>query len=301
MRFITKLLLGTKSPLSEQDLIALMTPTGLINLGDGGFNDAEANQSGKIIVERTLAAMRSVNLVTKSNKGLPVELSSLVRSRFSNAKDVDAGSFATFLSETVLTDISSFDSTDRGADDLARGIAFLLEIPNPLIPLVGFESTKKDSKTLESEMVRQFGKNNDDWPVRNKERYGPLSRWVCYLGFGYFDSQSALVVDSTAVLKSVISRMTSSEQSLGEFLVQLSELMPCIGFGPMSSAIREEMGNPLGELVISPGLALGLLRLDACEVIKLTRKSDSDRAYFFQVSDEIPAREFTHVSQLDAR
>ena len=300
MRFITRLLLTSKVPLAESELVDLLAPANLSSEGGAESTGNDINDAGKIIVTKTLAAMRGANLVTTSGREAMTELTPVVHARFSKPGDVDADSFAAFITDEVLATIVPTETTDAGAEDLARGIALLMEIADPLVPIYGFESVKSGVKTLEQELTQQFGSDNEQWPVRNKERYPPLARWTTYLGFGYVDPGGGLLADPTHVIRCALKKMDPASQSLGDFFDRLGKLLPCCGVGVASAQVSGSMSDPRSELDVAPALALGLLRLNAAGEFSLTKDSDADKVFTLKPRCHQVGLQFTHITQVVA-
>jgi len=302
MRFIVRLLLQAEGPVPHAEVVSRISPTGLVEVTSGTPLDDKPKWSpaGRIVVEATLAAMQGAGLVEVSGSEREVGLTPLVSEHFSKWEKVDAESFAQFLLEQVVAVASDvFEASDGaktgGAEDLAHSISLLLQMPNPMDPISGFESG--GGKTLQTFQGEQFGLNpkKAGWLIPNNEQYLNVSRWVSYLGFGYVDGSRGLLIEPSAVLKEPVQNVLGkTDMPLERLLEALGSQIPITDRGAVASAVINRLKNPLAKDQLSPGLAFGLRVLHEQKVIKLGHKADA-ASFGFPVRDGSEER-YTHVA-----
>ncbi len=302
MRFIVRLLLQAEEPVPQAEVVRRISPEGLAEVTSGTPLDDKPKFSlaGRIVVEATLAAMQGAGLVEVSGSEREVGLTPLVSEHFSKWEEVDAESFAQFLLEQVVAVASDvFEGSDEaktgGAEDLAHSISLLLQMPNPMDPISGFESG--GGKTLQAFQGEQFGLNpkKAGWLVPNNEQYLNVARWVSYLGFGYADGTRGLLIEPSAVLKEPVQNVLGkTDMPLERFLEGLGSQIPITDRGAVASAVVNRLKNPQAKDQLSPGLAFGLRVLHEQKVIKLGRKADA-ASFGFPVRDGSEER-YTHVA-----
>lgn len=304
MRFIVRLLLQAEEPVPQAEVVRRISPAGLAEVTSGTPLDEKPKlgEAGRIVVEATLAAMQGAGLVEVSGSEREVGLTPLVSEHFSKWEKVDAESFAQFLLEQVVAVASDvFEASDEdeakagGAEDLAHTISLLLQMPNPMDPISGFESG--GGKTLQTFQGEQFGLNpkKAGWLIPNNEQYLNVSRWVSYLGFGYVDGSRGLLIEPSAVLKEPVQNVLGkTDMPLERLLEALGSQIPITDRGAVASAVINRLKNPLAKDQLSPGLAFGLRVLHEQKVIKLGHKADA-ASFGFPVRDGSEER-YTHVA-----
>ena len=302
MRFIVRLLLQAEEPVPQAEVLCRISPAGLAEVTSGTPLDEKPKlgTAGKIVVEATLTAMRGAGLVEVSGSEREIDLTPLVLEHFSKWEEVDAESFARFLLEQVVAVAShEFEVSDEaktgGAEDLAHTISLLLQMPNPMDPISGFESG--GGKTLQAFQGEQFGLNpkKAGWFVPNSEQYLNVARWVSYLGFGYFDGSRGLLVEPSAVLKEPVQNVLgNTDMPLEQFLEGLGSQIQVTDGGAIASAVTNRLKVPRPEDQLSPGLAFGLSVLQEQKVIQLISKSDV-QSFDFPLRDGSEMR-YTHVA-----
>jgi hypothetical protein len=302
MRFIVRLLLQAEEPVPQAEVVRRISPAGLAEATSGTPLDEKPKlgTAGKIVVEATLTAMRGAGLVKVSGSDRQIGLTPRVLEHFSKWEEVDAESFAQFLLEQVVAVASDvFEVSDEaktgGAEDLAHTIALLLQMPNPMDPISGFESD--GGKTLQAFQREQFGANpkKAGWFVPNSEQYLNVARWVSYLGFGYVDGSRGLLIEPSAVLKEPVQNVLgNTDMPLKQFLEGLGSQIQVTDGGVIASAVTNRLSCPRSEDQLSPGLAFGLSVLQEQKVIQLIGKSDV-QSFDFPLRDESEMR-YTHVA-----
>ncbi len=302
MRFIVRLLLQAEEPVPQAEVVRRISPAGLAEVTSGTPLDEKPKlgEAGRIVVEATLAAMQGAGLVEVSGSEREVGLTPLVSEHFAKWEEVDAESFAQFLLEQVVAVASDvFEGSDEaktgGAEDLAHTISLLLQMPNPMDPISGFESG--GGKTLQTFQGEQFGLNpkKAGWLVPNNEQYLNVARWVSYLGFGYVDGSRGLLIEPSAVLKEPVQNVLGkTDMPLEKFLEGLGSQIPVTDRGAIASAVTKRLTVPRPEDQLSPGLAFGLRVLEEQKVIQLIKKSDI-QSFDFPLRDGSEMR-YTHVA-----
>ena len=302
MRFIVRLLLQAEEPVPQAEVVSRISPDGLVEVTSGTPLDEKSKlgTAGKIVVEATLAAMRGAGLVEDSGSKREIGLTPLVLKHFPKWEQVDAEAFAQFLLEQVVAVASDvFEGSDEaktgGAEDLAHTISLLLQMPNPMDPISGFESD--GGKTLQAFQREQFGatRKNAGWFVPNSEQYLNVARWVSYLGFGYVDGSRGLLIEPSAVLKEPVqSILGKADMPLPKFLEGLGGQIPVTDGGAIDTAVTKRLAVPRSKDQLSPGLAFGLRVLQEQKVIQLIVKADSRSLDFpLLVGSE---KRYTHVA-----
>ena len=303
MRFIVRLLLQAEEPVPQAEVLCRISPAGLAEVTSGTPLDEKPKlgTAGKIVVEATLTAMRGAGLVkVVSGSEREIGLTPLVLEHFSKWKEVDAETFAQFLLKQVVAVASDvFEGSDEaktgGAEDLAHTISLLLQMPNPMDPISGFESG--GGKTLQAFQREQFGatRKKAGWFVPNSEQYLNVARWVSYLGFGYFDGSRGLLVEPSAVLKEPVQNVLGkTDMPLKHFMEGLGSQISITDRGAIASAVTNRLKVPRPEDQLSPGLAFGLSVLQEQKVIQLISKSDV-QSFDFPLRDGSEMR-YTHVA-----
>jgi len=302
MRFIVRLLLQAEEPVPHAEVVRRISPAGLAEVTSGTPLDEKPKlgTAGRIVVEATLTAMRGAGLVEVSGSDREIGLTPLVSEHFSKWEEADAETFAQFLLEQVVAVASDvFEGSDEaktgGAEDLAHSISLLLQIPNPMDPISGFESG--GGKTLQAFQGEQFGLNpkKAGWLVPNNEQYLNVARWVSYLGFGYVDGSRGLLIEPSAVLKEPVQNVLGkTDMPLERFLEGLGSQIPITDRGAVASAVVNRLNTPQPKDQLSPGLAFGLCVLHKQKVIDLT--SQADAASFGFPLREGSKERYTHIA-----
>jgi|ETNmetMinimDraft_8_1059916.scaffolds.fasta_scaffold81922_1 hypothetical protein len=304
MRFIVRLLLQAEEPVLQAEVVRRISPAGLAEVTSGTPLDEKPKlgPAGRYIVEATLTAMRGAGLVEVSGSDREIGLTPLVSEHFSKWEEVDAETFAQFLLEQVVAVASDvFEGSDEdeaktgGAEDLAHTISLLLQMPNPMDPISGFESG--GGKTLQAFQGEQFGLNpkKAGWFVPNSEQYLNVARWVSYLGFGYFDGSRGLLIEPSAVLKEPVQNVLGkTDMPLEHFLGGLGSQIPITDRGAVASAVVNRLKNPQPKDQLSPGLAFGLRVLHEQKVIKLDSQADAT-SFGFPLREGSKER-YTHIA-----
>ena len=303
MRFIVRLLLQAEEPVPQAEVVRRISPAGLAEVTSGTPLDEKPKlgPAGRVIVEATLTAMRGAGLLVEvSGSDREIGLTPLVSEHFSKWEEVDAESFAQFLLEQVVAVASDvFEGSDEaktgGAEDLAHTISLLLQMPNPMDPISGFESG--GGKTLQAFQGEQFGLNpkKAGWLVPNNEQYLNVARWVSYLGFGYADGSRGLLIEPSAVLKEPVQNVLGkTDMPLEKFLEGLGSQIPVTDRGAIALSVTSRLKLARPDDQLSPGLAFGLRVLHEQKVIELIPKSDV-QSFDFPLRDGSEMR-YSHVA-----
>jgi hypothetical protein len=307
MRLITRVLLARGEPLAEEELLRLVAPLGLVEaLGGSEEADPESPREatkfktgGRTIARASLAAMRTIDLVTQGARGeRAIVPAPIVTENFPSWEAVTAPAFAGFLRNTSLAsapDVLGEDEDSGGAEDLAFAIALLFSVPGPLEPIGSFEHGT--AKTLAAYQTDQFGKDVGTWVVRSHIRYTPLLRWVTYLGLGRLlnlgPTGPGLVVDPSAALRHLALPLIDAQTPVAEFLERLAPAMPYSDRGRIGSKLRSRLSTGYPDDYLSPGLALGLHVLHLRGLIRLTPLSDAESLGFPLALDRVVR--YSHV------
>lgn len=305
MRFVVRALLAHDEPVPLDELLRLVGPLGAVEAMDEQpwATSSEPAQRGRLIAERSVAAMAAVELVrTDPRPPRTVALADRVRDRFPSWGDVDAGPFAKWLLNDLFGtapdaearwDVGEDLGSAPGARDLALGFAVLLHRPRPLEPLRPFES---GAGSLADLQIRWFGPDSSAWVVRNKERYNALRPWATYLGVARDLGRGGLVIDASRALRPhVLDLVDSGEVLIDDLVTALGQRLSFTdrGWAGVSVATGLEPSPPADE--VSPGLALALCSLAAEGSISLFPRSDA-AAMRFPVSDSRQAA-YSHVGR----
>lgn len=301
MRLIVRCLMGLKKPIPQDELVRLIAPNGLSEaLASAtwtGVPEAKG-QAGKLIVELSLAEMRKAGLVEigPTKQDTPVSLGDAITSAFPNARAVRADSFSAFLRESVLPgrcqSMGESGPDDSTAADLGIVLALALWVDDPLTPLDGFDA--KSERTLKAIQSHQLGGNRSDWFLTNNEQYQPFIAWSIYLGFAVSEGGGQIMVDPTEALQHALAGILEDDEPIGAVLERLGETLPSTDRGIWGRRVASSLEiDPTA--TVSPGVALGLARLEHSGAISMTNKSDAESLAL--PVDPRRQRRISHVSR----
>lgn len=283
MRFMVRAIAAHPVGLAEDELLRLVSPQGLTEAASGEpigrDSAAKPKTGGRTIAVASLAALRGAGLLDRPQTGdRSIRIGPALSGRVDRWENMTAPAFAEVVRDTVLAaaDDLSGDDAVSGAEDLAWAIALLLSVPDPLDPLVPFESA---GKTLRNYQTEHFGDDNADWVVRNNERYVSLLRWITYLGFGQV-WKKGLVVDPAPALEALAIPLLDQEMLVNEFVERIAGAMPYTDRGSIGTALRTRLSPPPAAGELSPGLAWGLRVLHVRGLVQLSPKSDAESMAF---------------------
>lgn len=133
--------------------------------------------------------------------------------------------------------------------------------------------------SIERRMADQF---DDDRAYVNDTKWGAVSEWLVYLGLGVPDplDSPAIVPDPSRAVLEELRAMGEREWPIGDLVEGLGTRCGALDTGAMRTESLEGLKrNQLpwehDEQAISPSLSLALLRLEAAQVLELSREADS--------------------------
>lgn len=275
MRFLVRATLAAGGSIDQDELMRLVAPSGLVEAtGAGGARSGgDSKTGGRTIAEKSLAELRATGLIEQESSGSrAVSLGPALRSRFATWPDVTADAFAAFMLENPLAvaDEGGDIETSSGASDLQAALALLLLMPEPLRPITGFEA---EGKSFAEFQRRHLGNEQSEWYVRNPDRYPSFLRWTAYLGFTRTVPTGTVVEPSHALLR-ILPRILDGDIPMAMFVQRLGEIMPYSDGGPIGIRVNTLVAPVSGSL--SPGLALGLRRLEHEGAVDLSLRSDAE-------------------------
>ena len=301
MRFILRAVLSNEDPLSYEEARRLVAPStlGSEKVDSAEHPDLSGNRSGQLIFERSLDGLKGLGLVSQERGGdRRIAADSRTRERFPKWQQLSAQAFSEFfLDEALFAPVdSSGPEQTNGGDDLAEVLAFSMVVSSPVR---GFTSFSGDTGRRFQDVQRDLlGADRQRWLVLNDERYRPMVRWLTYLGVARsFDG--SVMMDPSGCLRRHVAAIVTEEIALEVFLNRLGERLPFTDRGTVGLRLRDELSIDDVEREISPGLALGLMILDASGAIRLLDLDDATNVGFR--IDEDSVSRFSHIAPGSAR
>jgi hypothetical protein len=299
MRYLIRALLavpGKAAP--EAELKDLVAPPGLaeamtaVRAEDDeeptSEDEREVKATGTTIAEASLAALRTLDLVTGGRERMV--LGTDAPSHWKRAQDITAGEFSTGLLASLRSHYRPADSADSGgADDLVHGLTMLYAAADPLNPFISFDSGR--GRRFIDWQRDKLGDDADRWPLYNRERWLPLRRWAVYLGVGRLVG-SALMPDASFAIERNL-RLEVREYSVEEFVQRCLTILPFLDTG--GSLFGHDAEAEADHAILSPGLSLTLTILEAKGRIGLLKRSDVGGRTLRIGPDRTPDQRVTHV------
>ncbi len=281
MRFLFRALLGAReAELERSELISLVAPRGLteamnsIAAGDADLSAADPDDlrtGGSIIAEASLDGLRTLGLVEQN--GSRVKLAGAV-TRWKTPSDATPDSMCRVLLDTVIQ-MGASDAS-RGIGDLVQALVLLHTAEQPLRPFDTFESAANAGRgrSFAGRQAEVLGEERiGNWPVPNRQQWLPLRRWASYLGLARPVGTTGLIPDASEALIRRLPAMTSGDYAVRDFIARCASAVPILDGGELQTG-----HDPLYEgdhAVLSGGLSVSLLQLEADGFVKLDQRSDA--------------------------
>jgi hypothetical protein len=281
MRFLVRALLAAREvELERNELISLVAPRGLTEaMNSVAADDADLSAAdpedlrtgGSIIAERSLDGLRTLGLVEQS--GSRVKLAGAA-ARWKTPSDASPDSMCRVLLDTVIQ-MGASDAS-RGIGDLVQALIILHTAEQPLRPFDAFESATNAGRgrSFASQQAKVLGEERiDNWPVPNRQQWLPLRRWASYLGLARSVSTTGLIPDASEALIRRLPAIRPGDYAVRDFIARCASAVPILDGGALQTG-----HDPLHEgdhAVLSGGLSISLLQLEADGYVKLDQRSDA--------------------------
>jgi hypothetical protein len=279
MRFLIRALLAVREQeLDRSELISLVAPRGLteamqsIVAGDtdpSATDPDDLRTGGSIIAGASLDGLRTLGLVEQS--GDRVKLAGAA-ARWKTPSDASPESMRRILLDAVIQMGDS--DVSRGIGDLIQALVLLHTAEQPLHPFDTFESaTGANGRGFADRQAKALGPVRKIWPVPNQEQWQPLRRWASYLGLARSVGTAGLIPDASEALIQRLLTMTPGDHDVRDFVARCAAAVPILDGGELQTG-----HDPLYEgdhAVLSGGLSISLLQLEADGFVTLDQRSDA--------------------------
>jgi len=280
MRFLVRALLAARErELDRAELIGLVAPRGLpeamksISGGDADPSAADPDDlrtGGSIIAGASLDGLRTLGLVEQS--GDRVKLAG-VTENWKTPSDASPDSMCRVLLDTVIQ-MGASDAS-RGIGDLIQALVLLHTAGQPLRPFDTFESAAgANGRSFAGWQEEVLGPvRKDNWPVSNQVQWQSFRRWASYLGLARPVGTTGLIPDASEALIRRLPAMTPGDYAVRDFIARCASAVPILDGGALQTG-----HDPLYEgdhAVLSGGLSVSLLQLEADGFVKLDQRSDA--------------------------
>lgn len=299
MRFLVRAILALSGEVERDELIALVAPTGLVEAIKSLGSDAETvsddesdpKTGGTVIAEKSLVALGTVGIIQTASGRVGL---AAVSQEWRKPTDVDSFSFSRYLRDRVFASADSGVQVggSDGVMDLVQGLVVLHVAHNPLQPFSTFEPDKSGQGRAFMEHQRSLlGDDRSGWPVPNREQWIPLRRWATYLGLASLGS-SGLIADASAALIQGLRELPSGEYDIEQFIAACAQAVPILDGGRLHFPY---MATDSSQSLLSPGLSVSLLQLEANGLADLSKRSDIGTRTLRVGTDSSADRPVSHV------
>ncbi|MGV0718644.1 hypothetical protein ABQE93_24895 [Mycolicibacterium sp. XJ662] len=299
MRFLVRAILALSDEVERDELIALVAPTGLVeaikSLGSdptpAADDESDLKTGGTVIADKSLAALATLGIVQTT--GGRVRLAA-VPNEWRKSTDVDSFSFSRHLRDRVFVtaDPTAPVGDSRGVMDLVHGLVVLNAADTPLQPFSAFEPDKSGEGRAFMEHQRSLlGDDRSGWPIPNREQWIPFRRWAAYLGLASA-GHKGLIADSSAALAQGLREFPSGEYDIEQFVAECGQAVPTLDGGSLH---RYHPATDSSHSLLSTGLSMSLLHLEADGLVVLSKRSDIGTRTLRTGSDSSADRPVSHV------
>lgn len=299
MRFLVRAILALSDEAERDELIAVVAPTGLVEAIKSLGSDAETvsddesdlKTGGTVIADKSLAALGTVGIVQTARGRVSL---AAAPKEWRKPSDVDASSFSRYLRDRVfaIADAHVPVGDSEGVMDLVQGLVVLHAANNPLEPFSTFEPDKSGQGRAFMEHQRSLlGDDRSAWPVPNREQWVPFRRWAAYLGLAS-SGHKGLIADSSAALTQGLRELPSGEYDIEQFVAACAQAVPILDGGPLHFPY---MTTDSSHSLLSPGLSVSLLQLEADGLVVLSKRSDIGTRTLRMGTDSSADRAVSHV------
>lgn len=286
MRFLIRALLALKTPDVDRDeLVDLVAPRGLVEAVDSVGSDAESmpgdesdlRSGGNVIASASLDALRMLGLTEQV--GNRIALTREGAERWRSPADVDPRSFSQLLLDRVMkvADPEASPGESQGVMDLVHAVVLLHVSEQPLRPFERFEPVtgggpRSGRSFMEMEQA-VLGADRKAWPVPNKEQWLPFRRWALYLGLARPVGANGLIPDASSALAARLVGLEPRDYDVRDFVSRCASAVPILDDGPLQFGHDAQLEGD--NAVLSPGLSVSLLQLEADGVLTIDKRSDT--------------------------
>lgn len=282
MRFLVRAILAVPGKQVERnELIAMVAPAGLVEamkaLGrdtepDADEDDADPKKGGTLIAEKSLDALRMLGIVQSDARQVSL---TAVRPSWTTPAHVDAVGFSDLLLDRVLAlaNPGGVPGDSQGSTDLMQSIVALHVAGDPLWPFTAFEPAKKpETRSFSTEMRKHFGDERRLWSTPNATQWLSLRRWAVYLGLARPVGVDGIIPDGSTALARRL-RLPAGDYEVGEFITACAQALPLFDGGTLQFGHDSEGSGE--HSVLSPGMSVSLLQLEADGLVAFSRLSDT--------------------------
>lgn len=287
MRFLVRaLLLFGPDGIERAELLDLVAPSGLVEAMQSLGGDAETTPAagdpksgGRVIATQSLDALRMLEVVVDRNGGKVVAPADDLVDRWKRPTDVTAPLFCAFLLNRFFekAEPNAESGSTTGVTDFIQALELLYTTNEPMRPFDRFEPPDSD-RTRGGHSFRDYQASvvgNDDrlWPVFNSTRWLPFLRWAIYLGLARQVGSSGIIPDVSAALTVRLADVPAGVYDIEDFVAKCATAVPLLDGGDLQTRHQPERQGDTA--VLSPGLSLSLVQLEADRLVKLEKPSDT--------------------------
>jgi len=299
MRFLVRAILALSNDVERDELIALVAPTGLVEAIKSLGSDAETasddesdlKTGGTVIADKSLAALSTLGIVN-TTKGR-VSLAAVPR-EWRKPTNVNSFSFSRHLRDRVFVtaDPGVPVGDSAGVMDLVYGLFVLHAADNPLQPFSSFEPDKSGHDRAFMEHQRSLlGDDRSGWAIPNREQWIPFRRWATYLGLASF-GPSGLIADASSALIQGLGGLPPAEYDIEQFVAECARAVPILDGGSLHFPYSTTDSS---HSLLSPGLSVSLLQLEADGLVVLSKLSDIGTRTLRVGTDNSADRPVSHI------
>lgn len=284
MRFLLRaLLLFGRDGVPREELLNLVAPPGLVEAMKSLGGDAEATPAagdpkagGRLIATQSLDALRRLDIVVDSNGNKMVALADDVADRWKRPTDVTAPVFCAFLLDRIFDKAEPHapSGSANGVTDLIQALELLYTTTEPMRPFDRFEPDRAGrGHSFQEYQTAVVGSDAGLWPVFNASRWPPFLRWASYLGLAQLVGSSGIIPDASAALAVRLADVPPGVYDIEEFVTICATAVPLFDGGELQT--RHQPAREGDTAVLSSGLSLSLMQLEADRWVTLDKRSDT--------------------------
>jgi hypothetical protein len=281
MRFLVRALLAAPAQQIESaELVRLVAPPGLKEAMDSvTADDTESSAEdaddlrtgGTIIAEKSIDGLRTLGLVEQD--GDKVRLAGAA-AEWKTPSDASPDNMCRIVLDAVIR--RGYSGPTSGTEDLIQAAVLLHTSDQPLRPFDTFESaaTGKHGHSFAGWQHRALGeKRTGNWPVPNRTQWLSFRRWAPYLGLARPVGTTGLIPDASEALIGRLQNIKPGEYAVNEFIRQCASAVPILDGGELQA--EHDPFYEADRAVLTGGLTVSLLQLEADGLVKLDQRSDA--------------------------
>lgn len=281
MRFLVRALVALpKAEAEREELLSLVAPRGLTEAMDlvatGAADPSDADPDdlragGSIIAGASLDALRMLGMVEQS--GNRIQLASAEAERWKNPAAVTPRSMFQVLVDRLVQMIDSDASS--GVGDFVQALVLLHVAEEPLRPFDRFESsaTSRAGRSFAIRQEQVLGSDRKGWPIPNREQWLSFRRWASYLGLARAVGSSGLIPDASEALAYRLPALAPGDYDVRDFAARCASAVPFLNGGDLHFGLDSQHEGD--HAILSGGLTVSLLQLEAHGFLTLERRSDA--------------------------